>query len=376
MGIDFNNPVPLYEQIENDIKAKILNGKLKVGDQVGSHQELSKEYNVSLITVKKALSDLISKGILFSRIGKGTYVAKKSGSLIRGHNTIGLVLRDLKQPFFSLIVQAVEEKAYSLGYNVLLSSSSGRIEKEDAQISHFQNIGVDGLIIASITLKYTATRKIRELHESNFPYIMVSYMHDQDIWHVGTNNEKGQYIATEHLIKLGYKKIGYVNAEEGNLLAMVRRQGFEKCFRDYVRKPDESLFFQLEKEKDRFKSGYEIGLKFNKLKNRPDALVFYNDLAALGFLEGAAEMGVKIPDDVAVVGFDDIERAKYGIPSLTTVHQPIDLIGEKAVEIISRRIEGKDNPVRTILEPRLVVRSSCGAKAISKVKTSRIKETT
>ena len=163
MGVDFKNPRPLYQQIADDIKAKITSGELKVGDQIGSQQELAKEYGVSLITVKKALADLIKEGILFSRVGKGTYVARRSAPInFSEHKTIGIVLKDLQSPFFSLIVQSVEEKAYSLGYNILLSTSSEHIEKEDNQIQHFRQIGVNGLVIASMTRLYRATNTIRK----------------------------------------------------------------------------------------------------------------------------------------------------------------------------------------------------------------------
>ena len=119
MGLDFKNPLALYEQIENDIKSKINKGELNIGDQIRSQSQLSKEYNVSLITVKKALSNLINEGILFSRVGKGTYVARKAKAVdISKHKSIGLVLRDLRHPFFSMIVHSIEEKAYQIGYNI------------------------------------------------------------------------------------------------------------------------------------------------------------------------------------------------------------------------------------------------------------------
>ncbi len=95
MGIDFRNPLPLYEQIENDIKSKIANGELNVGDKISSQSQSANEYKVSLITIKKALSNLINEGILYSRVGKGSYVARKAKVVdMSKHKSIGLVLRD------------------------------------------------------------------------------------------------------------------------------------------------------------------------------------------------------------------------------------------------------------------------------------------
>lgn len=362
MGIDFKNPVALYEQIEQDIKNKIIEGSLKIGDKLDSQNMLAKRYDVSLITIKKALSNLIKEGILFSRIGKGTYVARKSrpaeGSM---HKTIGLVLKDLRHPFFSLIVHSVEENAYRLGYNVLLSSSSGKVEKEESQITHFESIGVNGVIIASMNLQYRATESIIKLHNRNFPYVMVSYMEDSFIYYVGTDNEHGGYIAAEQLIKNGYKNIGYVTGGKGNLLSLIRMKGYERAMKNNGLIPNKKFIYNLDLGGDRYKSGYELGMKFKKLKNRPDSLCFYSDLAALGFEQALIDAGMKIPEDVAIVGFDDIEIAKFAPSPLTTIRQDTEQIGKLAVESIIKRIEGKDSPVRILLKPDLIIRSSCGS---------------
>lgn len=379
--IDFNDPSPLYEQIERVIKNKITKGELRAGEQIGSHHELSKEYDVSLITVKKALSNLVKDGVLFTRVGKGTYVAeqKKSKIDLLKHKTIGLVLTDLKHPFFSMIVHSIEEKAYALGYNLLLSSSSGNVEKEESQIAHFRRLGVDGLIIASLNLEYRANDYIRRLHEENFPYIMVSYMHDPDYWYVGLDQELGGYMATEHLIKLGYKSIGYVHVGKGNLLCEVRKNGYYRALMEYDIPYDaDKIFYPSKDEKDtemdRFKLGYEFGKKFVQLDKKPEALFLYSDLVALGFQKSISEKDIKIPDDVAIVGFDDIEIAKFSSVPLTTIHQPADQIGSLAVEIIQKRIDKNDIGNRTILKPELIVRESCGSNKFYKKNNSNMSE--
>ena len=192
-----------------------------------------------------------------------------------------------------MIVHSVEEKAYQVGYNILLSNSSGRIDKEESQISHFEDIGVSGLVIASMSLLYRATDNIIKLHKGNFPYVMVSYMEDPDIYYVGTDNEKGAFMATEHLIKLGYERIGYVNGGEGNLLGLLRKKGYEKALKKYQKEMNSKLIFNLSLTEDRFKSGYKLSKEFLNLNIKPDALFFYTDLAALGFQQGVTDLGLK-----------------------------------------------------------------------------------
>lgn len=364
MGLDMTNPQPLYRQIVADIKSKIASGTLSAGDQIGSHQNLSQEYGVSLITVKKALSDLISEGVLFSRVGKGTFVAQRPERVDFGtHKSIGLVLEDLRNPFFSRIVDSVEKAAYEQGYNILISNSSGRIEKEEAQIRHFRQIGVSGVIIASLKSSHRASHSIRKIHEENFPYVMVSFVQDPDICYVGSDHEHGAFLATEHLIKLGYQKIGYINAEEGNVLGELRKQGYLSALQQYDRPLQAGLVFQLrgKDEWSHYHSGYRIGKQFGELPERPDAIFAYNDVSALGFEKAILEQGVSIPDDIAIVGFDNIEQGQVAAVPLTTVHQPTDEIGSISVDLLVAKIHGQDSELRKVLESSLVIRESCGA---------------
>jgi len=367
-AIDLNNPAPLYEQILLDIKAKIERGELKPGEQIGSQIELSIQYGVSLITIKKALSTLTTEGVLFARIGRGTYVAEKPTKKLdlSIHKTIGLVLTDLKHPYFSMMVHSIEERAYELGFNILLSGSSGDIEKEENQIKRFRDLGVDGLIIASLSYEYKALDYIQNLHNEGFPYIMVSYIHDPEYWYVGTDHEQGGFLATEHLIKLGYKSIGYVHVGKGNLLSEVRKNGYYRALTEYDIPYNSELVYLLGNEphdtgKDRFQLGYQFGKSFAELKTKPEAFFMYNDMVTLGFVQSVIEEGIKVPDDISVVGFDDLNISSFSSVPLTTVHQPIDRVGKMAVEIIEKRIQRTDIGNRTILKPSLIIRESCGA---------------
>ncbi len=368
-GIDFGNRMPLYEQIVQDLRAKIRSGELPTGRQIETQQELAERYNVSLITVKNALAQLVNEGLLYTRVGRGTFVAERPGQHINlsPQKTLGLVLRDLNHPFFSMIAHGVEERAYELGFNVLLSSSSGKLEKEEGQIRHFRTMGVDGLIIASLSLEYRATEYLQELHREGFPYIMVSYIHDPDYWYVGCDHEYGGFLATEHLIKLGYPTIGYVHLGSRNLLSEVRKNGYYRALTEHGIPFRNDDVFVLgagdgDNSNDRFELGLHFGRRFKMLRERPRALFFYNDVIALGFLQAARDEGIRVPEDVAVVGFDDSPVARFAPVPLTTVHQPVDQIAHLAVDILQKRIEKGNIGNRTILKPALLVRDSCGAK--------------
>jgi DNA-binding LacI/PurR family transcriptional regulator len=365
--LDVHNASPLYLQIVDDIKSKIVLKKLKAGDQLGSHAELSLDYGVSLITVTKALAVLSNEGFIFSRVGKGTYVAQRTvGVSLNGHPTIGLVIRDVRSPFFSRVMHSVESAAYELGYHVLISNSSGKVQKEEAQIARFREFSVDGMIIASMSHKYHATPTVRKLLHQGFPFVMVSYIADEDVPFVGSDHEQGAYIATEYLIRQGYQRIGYINGERGNLVGELRRRGYDNALKDHARRADKNYMFHLRMRGERhdYRSGYEIGKKFTTLHLRPDAVFVYNDLSALGFQDAILEYGLRIPDDVAIVGFDDIERGEYAPVPLSTVRQPTKLIGKEAVSLLMSLIRGKKTNIRHVLNTKLIIRASSGKKKV------------
>ena len=364
MSIDTRNPVPLHQQIAENIRAEILSGKLKKDERLGSHQDLVRRYGVSLITVKRALRDLANQGLLYSRVGKGTFVSGEPPVVeFSQHRAIGLVLRDLKSPFFSTILHSVEAHASRHEFNVLVSSSSEQIAREESQIRHFRAMGVSGLIIASMTHEYRATGALRDLHDSGYPYVMVSYVQDPEIYFVGTDHEQGGYLATLHLITIGYKSIGYINGETGNLVGELRRTGYRRALEDHGLACNEEWESRLRRRGEWFdyESGYEIGARFAKLSARPDAMFVYNALAALGFQEAVLTAGLSVPRDVAIVGFDGIERGEYAPVPLTTIRQSTDEIGSRAVEVLLSRIDGRSVQTRTILQGELVIRQSCGA---------------
>ncbi len=361
--IDLNNPSPLYQQVADDIRCRIKLGELAIGDQIGSQQELTKIYDVSPITVKKAIADLIRDGVLFSRVGKGTYVALPRKVVDYSKTrTIGFVLRDLNSPFFSRILQSVERTISDNKYNLLLANSTNQPEIEDNQIRHFLDMGVSGIIIASMSHHYSATPLIRQLSKENYPVVVVSYINDEDVCFIGTDHELGGYIATEHLIKCGYKRIGYINGEEGNLVGELRRDGFIKAVEEYsIRQfPEDTYRLRYRGETYDYNSGYEIGKQFITQANRAEALFIYNDLVALGFQRAVLDHGFKVPEDVAIVGFDDIKRGITAQVPLTTIHQPTDEIGRLAVITLIEKINGQLVKTRQILKPSLVIRESCG----------------
>jgi len=361
MSIDPKNPTPLYKQIYDDILSKIYSGELDVGDSIGTQHELTATYDVSLITVKKAISKLISEGVLYARVGRGTFVNKKpAGINFSEHKTIAYVLKNLDDPFYQSMVSNIERQLSIHGCNMLLFSSDQNKQKETEQIKKFINMGINGLIIGSMSEDEYTDSLFRQLHNENFPYVMVSYNNNPDICYIGSNHLQGGFLATEHLINLGYKHIGYVQSSTNDFVGQRREEGYKRALEKHQIEIKKDYIYQFDSNEDIFQSGFDFGVKFCQTKNRPEALFIYNDLSALGFMNAVTKHGLKVPEDIAIVGFDDIPAGRKAYIPLTTIHQPSDKIAEYAVDLILRKIDGEDINLRRLVKPELVIRESCG----------------
>jgi DNA-binding LacI/PurR family transcriptional regulator len=364
--IDHSSPVPLYQQVEAELRRQIVAGELAVGSKLPTHRELAIAFDVSIITINKALSGLVSEGVLYSRVGRGTFVAVRPASNDRHRTPVfGFVLRDLNSAFFSLVAHAAQQRADALGIGLLFSSTSHHVDREEEQIQRFRDLGVHGLIIVSMSRTYRISQPIRALHDAGFPYVMVSYTEGDEVPFIGSDLDMSGYLAGQHLIALGKRRLGYVGAKLGSSLFEVKFGGFRRAAREHGLSIDSQFVFEypFDGEWNDYRSGYAIGERLASMTDRPEAMFAFNDLGALGLEDALLDRGLRVPDDVAIVGLDDVELAERARVPLTTVRQPSDRIGALAVDTLLARVRGEQPPppVRQLFTPELVIRSSCGA---------------
>ncbi len=367
MAIDPRSATPLYQQVAADIRHKIVSGQMPVGTQLQPHRELAATYGVSVITINKALAGLVSEGVLHSRVGRGTFVAVRpapENDAARAGEMFGFVLRDLSSPFFSLVAHAAQQRADALGVGLLFSSSSNRLDREDEQIQRFRGLGAKGLIIVSMARTYQISDSIRALQDDGYPYVMVSYTAGADVPFIGLDLDRAGFLVGEHLIRQGRKRLGYIGDRFGSILFELKAQGYRRAALEHGLALDHHFVFEYpyEGEWNDYRSGYAVGEHVARMSgdDRPDAMFVFNDLGALGFEDGVLDNGLRVPDDIAIVGLDDIELAARVRVPLTTIHQPTDRIGALAVDYLAARLRGEQRPVRQLLEPGLVVRRSSG----------------
>jgi DNA-binding LacI/PurR family transcriptional regulator len=292
-------------------------------------------------------------------------VRPASTSGIAAPTTIGFVLRDLSSPFFSLVAHGAQQRADALGVGILFASSSNRLDREEEQIRRLRTLGVHGFIIVSMSRTFTLNEAIQSLHDEDFPYTMVSWTAGDDVPFVGLDLAEAGRRAAEHLLSLGHSKFGYLIDRIGSMNGELRMSRYRSTIEaaGFTIDPQFVLEHQFPGEWNDYKSGYAAGEAIAKMESRPEAMYCFNDLGALGLEDALLDAGLRVPGDVSIVGLDDIELAARARVPLTTVRQPVDIIGARSTDNILARLRGERPAVRQLLEPELIIRSSTGAPA-------------
>ena len=273
---------------------------------------------------------------------------------------IGLVIPRIVQsvftdPYFPRLIQGITQACNRNGCT--LSLFLFHTEEEEMQLYPrlLNQSMLDGVIVSSAVIGDTF---IDKLSHSNMPHLTIGRMSpDSNINFVDVDNEAGAYTAVSHLIRLGYKRIATITGPLNTSAAKQRLEGYLNAHNDKNLPVHNQLITYGDFTEA---SGYHA---FNNLLNhKPDALFVASDAMAQGVLRATAANGLKIPDDIAIVSFDDLQSASLSTPPLTTIRQPIKRIGVLAVETLLDIIENGPTPTRRLIMPTdLVIRASCGA---------------
>ncbi|MDP1698414.1 MAG: LacI family DNA-binding transcriptional regulator [Xanthomonadaceae bacterium] len=278
----------------------------------------------------------------------------------RRTQTIGVLLPDMHGEFFSELIRGIDAAARIQGLHLLLSSSHGDLSDTTAALKMMRG-RVDGLLIMSPTA--TAQFYAEQLHES-LPAVLINAPAGAAPHAcVAVDNYGGAVQMVRHLHRSGRKRIAFVSGPNNNHDAVERLRGFREALS--ALEPDyQPLVMHGDFNEP---SGFRAGQQVVALAERPDAVFAANDMMAIGCLLALAEAGVRVPEDVAVVGYDNIPTARFVRPALTTVSVPIADLGTVALERLVSVIEdpAKVQGQETLLRTQLVVRGSCGASRVS-----------
>ncbi|MFQ5854128.1 MAG: LacI family DNA-binding transcriptional regulator [Anaerolineae bacterium] len=268
-------------------------------------------------------------------------------------NTIGVVVTTITDLFFAEVIQAIEETALNYNYSVILANSGAEPQRELAAVRTLRERRVDGIILVAACAGKELLPKPEDM---GIPVVTINNVHEEHIgYSIETDNVGGGREATRHLLNLGHRRIAYIAGPAAEWDSVERQSGYEQTLQAYGVPVDPALIVQND---GRPRGGMEAMHQLLGLPSPPTGVFCYNDASAVGALRAAHIAGVRIPQDLSVVGFDDIELAPYLEPPLTTVAQSKREMGERAVQMVLDLLEG-DKPVEDcILPSRLIVRGS------------------
>jgi LacI family transcriptional regulator len=273
--------------------------------------------------------------------------------ITRRTDTVGALLPDLHGEFFSELIRGIDQAARARGLHLLVSSSHGDADEAAAAL-RAMNGRVDGLLMMS---PHVDADFLQTNLPANLPAVLLSTGLDLDAQvRFAVDNFGGAKAMTRHLGAAGRKRIALIGGPKDNDESQERARGYLSGLRAGARPIVIDGDFSEE-------SGWAAGRRIAQMKPRPDAVFAANDMMAIGCLAALAEAGVRVPEDVAIGGFDDIPISRYVAPALTTIHVPIAALGAAALEALVQGLEqpAAQAPTMTVLPVELVVRRSCGA---------------
>ena len=271
---------------------------------------------------------------------------------VQATRTFGLLVTDIENPFFPQLVSAIEAEAVLRGYGLVLCNTSDDPARELASLDLLIERRVDGIMVAS---SRAMRRHASLLREIGVPVVLLNSGRVEGLPSIDTAQRRGARLAAEHLLALGHRRIGHISAPRTNAAAADRLAGVRDAVRAFGSDAE-----QFVADGDSHVVGGSAAAARLVTIARCTGIVCYNDLTAIGALRGVRSSGLRVPDDVGIVGFDDIDLAAWIDPPLTTVRQPTNAMGRWAVERLVALATSSEpiEPTSVHLEPQLVVRGS------------------
>lgn len=337
--------------------------RTEVGNRAVSIKDVARQAGVSIATVSNALNrpELLSsdtRSRVMDAVDVLGYVRSESARQLRAGQSrvLGLLVLDMRNPFFVGLAHGAEHAARANGLGVMLCDSSQDPSAEQLYLSLFAEQRVRGVLV---TPTDTSDRHLHQLRRHGTPYVYVDRVAEQDeACSVSVDDVAGGELAVGHLLERGHRRIAYVSGPMTLAQCRDRGQGaWNAC--DEAGVPRNAVM-PMELPRLDVEAGRDAGSRLLGLRPRPSAVFCANDLIALGVLQTMVAAGVGVPDELSIVGYDDIEFAAAAAVPLTSVRQPARRMGEAATELLLNEIDGGSEHAHqhVVFKPELVVRRS------------------
>lgn len=263
--------------------------------------------------------------------------------------SVGLLIPDVSNPFFADIARGTEDAAIEQGYSLILCNSDWKIEREQMYLDTLRSKRVEGVVVAGSRSPEDVLKKTI----GTVPFVMVDRRSKKIGTSVWIDNTRGAEAATQHLLDIGCRRIAHITGPEMSPSGIARLEGFKRvvsrCGMDH----------RIIEGDFRFAGGYEAGRQLFLSGFQPDGIFAANDLMAIAVVQVAQSLGIQVPGDVAVVGYDNIAMAEYVSPKLTTVEQPGYEMGKAAFQLLHQKLVHPDAAISEFeFTPRMILRES------------------
>ena len=333
-------------------------------------KDIARELGVSLATVSRALADSPdisseTKERVWATAEALNYLPNLMARSLRSRRSrvIGVVVQEVASEFGAQAIRGINDELSRCGYQMLLSGGSTSPEREQIAVATLLERSVDGLIVAD-ALHHVVDALPAELENARLPVVFVNRRSraTTSASFVGPDDVFGGYLATEHLIGHGHRRIGHLAGPPQWQASWDRLDGYRRALADYGLDPDERL---LARGDWSLQSGYRATPTLLDQPHPPTAIFVANDVMAAGAIDAARERGLAIHGDLALLGFDAREMSRYLRPSLTTVTRPTYDLGRTAASLLLEQVMKLRSGAATVsVRGRLVYRASCGAHSI------------
>ena len=323
--------------------------------------DVAEKTGYSITTISRAINDhpYVSdktKKKIFDAMKELDYYPNNVAQQLRGKGTklIGVIISFVINPFFTYLVDAIEKAAYQVGYQIVILQTLEEPEREKKFIEMLKKRQLDGLIMTSLD---DDSPEVLKLIKAGKIVVCNRYLGEQNIPLIHVDEKKATYEATYYLLSKGHRKIGYVTGNRGSMLPVDPRfEGYVQALKEFDIEPNSNYIFPRRLTISDGKSTLTDVLALGE--ERPDALLVISDEVASGILSQCHLLNIKVPETLAIIGFDDQPIAEALYPGLTTVRQPIKEMGEYVAALIIANIEHREHPERPELNTKLIIRGT------------------
>lgn len=366
--INKTSSLPLHIQLLDELRHKVRTGAFNAHDRLPGEWELASELDISRATIQKAWQSAEEEGLIYRIPGKGTFVAAaRLPETTR--NAVGLVVPDFRGTFAVHLLSGAERVLRKQGYSVQLASTEYDVREENRVLARMQTDGMAGCMVWAVR-DTSGERRLPALAQTMPIVLMDRPLAGIALPCVTSNNYMGGQQAMAHLLELGHQRIAFLARPHLELWTVAERY---RAYQDMLRAAGETPLAPILIGDERELSSYTAYIHGDdaalsplvtllRQPDRPTAIFAVNDWMALRALRAAASAGLRVPDDLSLVGFDNLDVSEYLSPPLTTIAQDADILGEETARHLLALINGETpNPVLTMVPTRLIVRQSTRA---------------